>query len=1353
MSLALIGMAFALKIMAPEADKAPQIATGIILMAGAMAIMAVAMVAMTLVPPATILASLVALGGMMTLLAVFAAAGPAITGGMMAVGGGVALLGAGIALLAAGALMGVIAMERLLNLVANSPETFKKVAANMGGMVESMKTIIPAIGEIVGLAMASIITVVVNAIITLVKTLAANAGTLASAGMQLMIAFLEGMMPYVADLVKVGVEILAQIMYGLALAMPMLIDSAVTLILSFLDGLVDAIAKYTDKIIDIGWNLVLTILAAIAKAIQKAITNIKQIGKALWEAITAAVIPGGKGAEEAFGILADQLNGMKAVVDIEVTPIEDLGNSLDNASEMATKFKGALKGAKDGVSDFNGSMADLKPGSASGGIAGMLGLDGAGDGQINAVEKETFLPTDTPEEFGKSTGEATAKGVATGYEEEISDTSPGGSSATTKKSTEDYVKYGITGPLTEEGKKANTAAKLMASGMADRVVSTLSAELSPRGSKAPSKIIANIVKDTNKDYMDALEKSADEAERVAALKALDDADEGLLKAYEATKTAKWNEERDKAIAEAQKTGAKIPEIYMSQEEKWAEAAKTMTEAQYEALKQSTKISRVAADEFQKDYEAVTKAEMAALDETWIGNTISTIRELGLEAGPFGLAATTIQNGISGLADTVEKAKIPRTLSSISTGLSRIGKIVPELDVWTSAFGEFASTLSTIGTDGVSSVSTMYKALSSLGSALIDIAIDKLKKVSDTISNVANAAISGVSDVITSSSQIAVDLVIDVSSWVLKGGEEKLPDLGEIMGSLMDSIGGGAVTAGQNMADAMITGMMDVFGLGAFSGVITAFTGMFGTLTKMATSAFAKLIPMVYTAMKNLTRKMMPTWLVTFGDSFQKIFKRFFNKLFGESAGDDSAKWFREHGTQLGEVYVEGIKTSTSTGGDLVEQTGNWLTDIANKLKSSGGVFGLLAGELVQSFADAWNGFNNWFTKIGEGIVGLITAGASGNVAVIYDYIQDLLYHLTNGLLGKDADINHLGENIPDWLLGDKQDEVITGVKKFIKMFMNVLTLGVFTTGEDSILLGKIMNDRIISGLASSPEEALGQIITGIIQTLLAYVGTVIPDLVVLGGKIINAIFDAMIEFIKQGNFGKTILAIINGLIEGLIKSELNIFDVGWSIAKAMWTGFLAMLGINSPSKLAEEVIGYIVDGLENGITNFGAKVLNAGKELATKLWDGFKDLLGIKSPSKKFKEGGLRCIQGLTNGLSDTTQVDKAMEEIANSMRDGLYIIEGSSPTITPIVDLGEVKKQSKAIQGMFGGIRSSNLVATAVVNRQNGTESANRPTSSNTSPANVVFQQTINSPTQLSPRQIYRQTTNLIELKKGALA
>lgn len=1353
MSVAMIGLAVAMQIMSPVANDAAKIAAAMLMVGVGMAALGVAMVLMTAAGPVGVALALGTLIVVLAALAVVALALTAAVAPLLAIGAAVALVGAGIGMMGVGALTGVMALEKLINLIASAPETFKQAASNIGVVAESFKTIAIGIGEAIAVVLSAIIIIVVTAITQLLLELAKHAGALASAGVQLMIAFLRGLLEHIAELVTVGIEIVAQLLHGIAQGLPPLLEAAVQVLLSFISGMVETLDKHMGDVMNIGWNLIITIVKGLALAFQKSLANIKKIGGAIWKALVKAVTPGGGGLENALGGLVGDLDKMLVKVDATAGGLKSLSGASIDATSSAEKLKGALKGAGGAFSDFTGKMkglgGDKKKG---GGIAGLLGLS---DSQEDAFDKKSFLPDGTFS--GEATGEAKAAEVGQGFADGVDGKGPTKKAAakkTTKEATEKLVKEGIADPLTAEGKKAAMVASKIGGDIGDALVESLAASISKSGASGPSALVQSMVREVRETALEDAKREAAKAEALAAAKALDDEDKALIAAYDALQNEKWNEARNKALKEAEKTGKAIPEKYMTQDEKWAAAAKKMTKAQYDALVESQKMSReMREQQLQAETDAALALE-ASIKDTSLGSLMMMMHELELEATPAGIALDKFSVAIEKTAEALEDAELSATLKTVSNGFTLVGKLVPEMSDITSALGDFAATLSTIGTDGVSSLTAMYSALSALGTAILDIAINKarelLERVKDAISGVVDATLAGISDLITTSTQIGVDVVVDITGWVLKGGDEQLPSMGDLMGTIIDSVGGAAVGAGVSIAESMITGMMNVFGLGAFNGIVTAFTGMFGSLGKMATTAMGKIVPMLYTALKNLSVKLMPAWLTTFTGSFQKIFKRFFNRLFGEGSGDDGAKWFREHGSQLGEVYVEGMQNSTSAGDDVVSQTGSWLTEIANKLKSSRSLFGVLAGELVQAFADAWNGFDRWFKEIGEGLVGLISAGASGNIAVIYDYIQDLLYHLTNGFLGKEADVSNLGDNLPAWLMGN-HEAIVAGVRRFITTLFNMMTLGVFTRGPDAILLGKMMNDRIVDGLADTPGEALSQIISGIISALMKFAGAMIPDLIVLGGEVTNAIIMGMLDFVSQGGLFEIISAIFKGLWNGFIVSEVNIFNIGWLIAKAMWEGFLAMLGIRSPSKLFESAIEFVVLGLLNGIGNFASALWDAGVALATRLWKGFCNFLGINSPSKMFLLGGEHCVAGLTKGLSDVAPVDKAMEALADAMEEGLNILEDVVPTISPVVDLDDVRKQASAVQQMFGGISTTSRLAASVTNRQNGTGSSGSVAPQ--SPGSVTFTQNIHAPTELSPRQIYRYTGSLLEVKRRELA
>lgn len=1401
-SAAVMALAIAFRVMAPQAANAAMISGALLMAAGAMAVMAGAMNVMAEVPTPAIVASLISFVAVLALLAASALLLGPIAPIMLTIAGAITLVGVGIAGIGAGALMGVMALEKFIYLIANAKEVFVNAANNINAVVDSLIQVANGIGRVVGVALTMLVRIVVQALLTLATELGKHVGTFASLGIQLILAFTKGILDYVDDLVEVGVLIIAQVLYGLAAAMPQLLDAAVEVILSFLAGLAQSLDEHTQDIIDIAWNVIITLVKAFVQAAASLIHNVKAIGSAIKNALLDGIT--GQGWENALNGLISNLDGMMKKVDFGESSITGVGEAAKDATPDVNRFSSAISGITGAVGDFRGTITGI---GKKGGISSLLGL---GKEQTDVIDANTLFPDGSFD--GSAQGEELGETVTDGYADSVSDTSKGGKK--TKAATENLVKNGVTDPLEQASKQANEMAYLFGTGVVDSVAAGLSETNSLARAMNNMGALPGYITSAAKTSKSA----ARNAEIKEELQALDDADQGVIKAYE---------EIHKAEAEA---------IEKKNEEIWKQTAANMSEAQYKELVEAQKTPRVAL------YEQSLQ-EMEEFSDTWYGALIGSMEEIGITATPVGKVLGVFNKGIEESANVIAAADIPNTFKSIANAFTLLGKAVPQLGSFTDAFSAFSLSLSEIGQNGASPVHTLTMALTSLGSALLDIAIDKAQQAMNAMGQIASTAASSIANIVTSAAQISVDVVVDVASWALKGGEGELPDLGDIIGSLVDSVGGATVQAGADIAGAAASGAMEMMGAGAFSGVATAITGMFGTLGQMVTSALGKLIPLVYDALRNLAKKVAPDWAITFFGSFQKIFKKFFNKLFGETLdGDDQAKWFREHGKQLGEVYVEGLSEMNGSGEQVVNETTNWLDELAAKLKSTGGLFANLAAQLIESFSTAWKSFNGWFLGIGESIVDFIIAGASGNSAVIYDYILNFIYVLTDGFFGKKADINNLGNNMLSWLLSD-DGQIADGIQRLVKDIFNILTFGIFSRGDEAVLIGKLMNDRVLAGLAATPQEALVQIITSIISALLQIVGDVLPKIIVIGAQVSRAIFDGMLDFLRQGGFWKIIWAIIKGLWNGFMKSEMNIWKIGWEIAKALWEGFLVKLGIHSPSREFEASVGYMIDGLiegaEKGRINLGkigsdiasflwngfldlfkldtistkisnictdiiesikslidrfndpgkswaeklwdgfkgvfsittisetignivtgikdaikealTKLWDAGGEMANNLWEGFKNFLGIKSPSKVFSQGGKYCIEGLAKGLGDTDAIDTAMYDLADAMKDSMSLFEDINPTITPVIDLDVIRKRAKAVQGMFGGVELSHSLASAIVDRQNGTKITSEVDKQEI--GSITYQQNIYSPTPLTPRQIYRQTGTLLEIKKGKLA
>lgn len=193
-------------------------------------------------------------------------------------------------------------------------------------------------------------------------------------------------------------------------------------------------------------------------------------------------------------------------------------------------------------------------------------------------------------------------------------------------------------------------------------------------------------------------------------------------------------------------------------------------------------------------------------------------------------------------------------------------------------------------------------------------------------------------------------------------------------------------------------------------------------------------------------------------------------------------------------------------------------------------------------------------------------------------------------------------------------------------------------------------------------------------------------------------------------------------------------------------------------------------GLVKGLVKDQKAIEKAMDRIAAVMIRRLKNRLGIKSPSREFMKLGDFSIQGLAKGFESSDAAVKAAEasgkNLVETMRKTISkmpdILDGNldgQPTIRPILDLTDVKKNSSQISGLFGdqGISafSSYSGAKAALHQKrfidNLKAEALAPEVKETPPP-VQFNQTINSPKAISEAEVYRQTRNQLSTAKGAL-
>ena len=221
---------------------------------------------------------------------------------------------------------------------------------------------------------------------------------------------------------------------------------------------------------------------------------------------------------------------------------------------------------------------------------------------------------------------------------------------------------------------------------------------------------------------------------------------------------------------------------------------------------------------------------------------------------------------------------------------------------------------------------------------------------------------------------------------------------------------------------------------------------------------------------------------------------------------------------------------------------------------------------------------------------------------------------------------------------------------------------------------------------STVMEAQGvNLILGLINGIKSLGGTV-------GLYLIDAIRTGFAAVSKWGsNFRASGLAIIKQLGAG-IKSGAstvatnvkNAVDKAVSKVKSAGSSFITA-GKN------------LVDGIARGIRNGASSVISATGSIASRALSHFKSKLGISSPSKVFAEAAKWIPEGIVIGINKTSKnvysavssiADNsvnAMSEAISRAYDAINVGDNLNPTITPVLDLSQVKKEADGIGSIFG--------------------------------------------------------------------
>lgn len=349
-SISLLAIVPALKMLGAMSWE--EIAKGLIVLAGAFAIMGVAGAVLgPLVPTILGLAGSFALIGVAVL---------GIGAGLLAAGAGLAALAAGFAALATAGAAGATALVAAITIIITG------IIALIPAILLQVGDIIVAICKVIAESAPAIAEAIKAVVLSLVDVLVTCVPAIADGALKLVVGVLEALVEYGPRIIELVLQFVIDVINGVAEKLPELIKAVVNLFMSFFSGIVEAlkgvdVSVMLEAIVGLGLiAAIMAALSAVAALIPGAMVGVLGIGAVIAEiAIVLAAI----------GALA-QIPGLDWLINEGGELLQSIGTAIGKfiggiAGGVAEGFTSSLPQIGTDLSDFMTNVSPFIEGAKS----------------------------------------------------------------------------------------------------------------------------------------------------------------------------------------------------------------------------------------------------------------------------------------------------------------------------------------------------------------------------------------------------------------------------------------------------------------------------------------------------------------------------------------------------------------------------------------------------------------------------------------------------------------------------------------------------------------------------------------------------------------------------------------------------------------------------------------------------------------------------------------------------------------------------------------------------------------------------------------------------------------------------
>lgn len=403
----------------------------------------------------------------------------------------------------------------------------------------------------------------------------------------------------------------------------------------------------------------------------------------------------------------------------------------------------------------------------------------------------------------------------------------------------------------------------------------------------------------------------------------------------------------------------------------------------------------------------------------------------------------------------------------------------------------------------------------------------------------------------------------------------------------------------------------------------------------------------------------------------------------------------------------------------------------------------------------------------SGVIGALLQLIIDNTPKLGEVFKTLILTALDVVKEVSPDIIATGfQLLMDFLKGisDNIEEITTTVIDIVTKFLDTVAdhaeelvasgLGVLTSllqgiadNIDDVVAAAV--DVLVSFIEGIGEGALDLVVagTGVITELIKGLGAAATSIVTAGAEALISFLQGIsdnVQMVVDKGF-EIVIQFIRGITDSINKHAPELRAAGWDLAVAIANGFTA--------------------GLASKAGSIGSSLLDTfGGPIGPlkRLWE-------LGSPSRLTRRMAEWIIAGFTDGLDDdlsvvrstqrfgvraTNAFEQALSEIP-AMLDGLNEF---NPTITPVLDLTQVKNEAGKLSGLLGNIPNvqgtlSYDQARLISSDTNALNDEPPVVAQDIGPREVKFEQNNYSPEALSANDIYRNTRNQIAMAKEELS